>query len=107
VRQCVGQISSGIFDEASTHARKLTSFACLHGDLPFSLYSYQVPAYSEGHGFDLSTNIAGQSIAIRVGPLGAIFINDGGLQMEAGAKGPFDLAGAELSRKSPIRKPLI
>jgi len=78
-------------------ARKLTSFACLHGDLPFSLYSYQVPAYSEGHGFDLSTNIAGQSIAIRVGPLGAIFINDGGLQMEAGAKGPFDLAGAELS----------
>jgi hypothetical protein len=78
-------------------ARKLTSFTCLHGEFPFSFYSYRVPEYRKGHEFDLSTNVAGQSIAIRVGRLGAIFINDGGFQMHVGSKGPFELSGAELS----------
>jgi hypothetical protein len=78
-------------------ARKPTSFACLHGDFPFSFYSYKVREYRKGREFDLSTNVAGQSIAIRVGQLGAIFVNDGGFQMHVGSKGPFELAGAELS----------
>jgi hypothetical protein len=78
-------------------ARKPTSFVCLHGDFPFSFYSYKVREYRNGREFDLSTNVAGQSIAIRVGQLGAIFVNDGGFQMHVGSKGPFELAGAELS----------
>lgn len=78
-------------------ARKPTSFNCLHGEFPFSLYSYRIPDYGKDREFDLSTNVAGQSIAIRVGQLGAIFVNDGGFQMHVGPKGPFGLAGAELS----------
>jgi hypothetical protein len=78
-------------------ARKPTSFRCLHDAFPFSLYCYNVSNYRKGHEFDLSTNVAGQSVAIRVRQLGAIFINDGGLQMEVGSKGPFGLSGAELS----------
>ncbi|MHC2623882.1 hypothetical protein ACVIW2_005914 [Bradyrhizobium huanghuaihaiense] len=78
-------------------ARKPTSFNCLHGEFPFSFYSYRIPDYGKDRGFDLSTNVAGQSIAIRVGQLGVIFINDGGFQMHVGSKGPFGLAGAELS----------
>lgn len=78
-------------------ARKPTSFTCLHGDFPFSLYSYKIPEYRKNHEFDLSTNVAGQSIAIRVGQLGVIFINDGGFQMHVGSKGPFELADRELS----------
>jgi hypothetical protein len=78
-------------------ARKPTSFNCLHGEFPFSFYCYNIPDYRKGHEFDLSTNVAGQSIAVRAGRLGAIFINDGGFQMHIGAKGPFELSGAELS----------
>ncbi|WP_143029799.1 hypothetical protein [Bradyrhizobium brasilense] len=78
-------------------ARKPTSFTCLHGDFPFSFYSYKIPECRKDHEFDLSTNVAGQSIAIRVGQLGAIFVNDGGFQMHVGSKGPFELAGRELS----------
>lgn len=78
-------------------ARKPTSFNCLHGEFPFSFYSYRIPDYVKDREFDLSTNVAGQSIAIRVGELGAIFVNDGGFQMHVGSKGPFGLAGAELS----------
>ncbi|WP_338830243.1 hypothetical protein [Bradyrhizobium sp. 27S5] len=78
-------------------ARKATSFRCLHSEFPFSLYSYRVSNYRKNHEFDLSTNIAGQSISIRIGGFGAIFINDGGLQMEVGPKGPFDLSGSDLS----------
>lgn len=78
----------GIIDElrhchfVMQSARKTTSFSCLHWDFPFSVYFYKVSSYRPGHAFDLSTNLVGQSIAIRVGQLGAIFINDGGLQME-------------------------
>jgi hypothetical protein len=78
-------------------ARKPTTFRCLHGKFPFSLYSYSVPTYTKGREFDLSTNLYGQSIAIRLGPLGVIFINDGGLQLEVGKRGPFGLLGSELS----------
>ena len=78
-------------------ARKTTSFRCLHSEFPFSLYSYRVSNYQKDHEFDLSTNIAGQSISVRIGQLGLIFINDGGLQMEVGPKGPFGLSGSDLS----------
>lgn len=78
-------------------ARKTTSFRCLHSEFPFSLYSYKVSNYQKDHEFDLSTNITGQSISIRIGQLGVIFINDGGLQMEVGPKGPFGLSGSVLS----------
>lgn len=78
-------------------ARKTTSFRCLHSEFPFSLYSYKVSNYRKDHEFDLSTNFAGQSVSIRVGQLGVIFINDGGLQMEIGPKGPFGLSGSDLS----------
>lgn len=78
-------------------ARKTTSFRCLHSEFPFSLYSYRVSNYRKNHEFDLSTNIAGQSISIRIGQLGVIFVNDGGFQMEVGPKGPFDLSGSDLS----------
>lgn len=76
-------------------ARKPTSFNCLHSDFPFSLYAYTVP--NPRAEFDLSTNIPGQSVSIRIGQLGIIFINDGGFQMEVGPMGPFGLFGAELS----------
>lgn len=78
-------------------ARKTTSFRCLHSEFPFSMYFYRVPNYRKNHEFDFSTNVAGQSVSIRIGQLGAIFINDGGFQMEVGPKGPFALLGAELS----------
>jgi hypothetical protein len=96
-------VDSGMIDDLRhchfvlQSARKPTSFICLHGEFPFSFYSYRVPEYRRGHEFDLSTNVAGQSVAIRVGQLGAIFINDGGFQMHVGSKGPFELSGADLS----------
>jgi len=73
-------------------ARKATMFRCLHGPHPFSLYWYKIDENAETS-FDLSTNIVGQSIAIRAGGLGVAFVNDGGLQLNASAKGPFDLLG--------------
>jgi hypothetical protein len=78
-------------------ARKPTSFHCLHSEFPFSLYFYKVPNYQKSHEFDFSTNVAGQSVSIRIGQLGAIFINDGGFQMEVGPKGPFGLLGFDLA----------
>jgi hypothetical protein len=78
-------------------ARKTTYFRCLHSEFPFSLYSYRVSNYQKDREFDLSTNIVGQSISIRIGQQGVIFINDGGLQMEVGPKGPFGLSGSDLS----------
>ena len=65
-----------------------TSFRCLHGDLPFSLYFYEISDNEENRAFDLSTNVVGQSVAIRIGRLGVIFVSDGGLQMHVGPKGP-------------------
>jgi hypothetical protein len=96
-------VDTGFFDDLRQchfvlqSARKPTSFTCLHGDFPFTFYSYKIPEYRNGHEFDLSTNVAGQSIAVRVGELGVIFINDGGFQMHVGSKGPFELADRELS----------
>ncbi|QIO33209.1 hypothetical protein [Bradyrhizobium sp. 1(2017)] len=79
-------------------ARKPTSFRCIHSEYPFSLYAYTVSNPRNNAEFDLSTNLAGQSVSIRIGQLGVIFINDGGFQMEVGPTGPFGLLGAELSR---------
>jgi hypothetical protein len=100
-----GQIlKPGIIDElrhchfVMQSARKPTSFHCLHGRFPFSLYAYKIADSEDESEFDLSTNFFGQSISIRVGRLGAVFINDGGLQMEVGPKGPYGLAGEELSK---------
>ncbi len=96
-------VEPGVIDElrhchfVMQSARKTTSFRCLHSEFPFSLYSYRVSNYQKDREFDLSTNIAGQSISIRIGQLGVIFINDGGLQMEVGPKGPFALSGSDLS----------
>ena len=59
-------------------ARKTTSFRCLHNEFPFSLYSYRVSNYRKNHEFDLSTNIAGQSVSIRIGQLGLISVNISG-----------------------------
>ena len=78
-------------------ARKPTIFNCLHSPFPFSTYWYRIKYEEEEPQFDLSTNILGQSIAMRMGRLGTIFVNDGGLQMEIDPKGPFALLGAEIS----------
>jgi hypothetical protein len=77
-------------------ARKRTVFHSLHGVFPFTLYMYCIAPDERFGQFDLSTNMAGQSIAMRLGNLGAIFVNDGGLQLVAGAKGPHGLDGREL-----------
>lgn len=78
-------------------ARKPTLFRCLHSDYPFSLYHYQIASSDPADTFDLSTNIYGQSISIRIGALGVVFVNDGGFQLYAGAKGPFGLNGATVT----------
>lgn len=78
-------------------ARKPTTFRCLHGNLPFSLYFYEVADTGGDQEFDLSTNIFGQSVAIRAGRLGVIFVSDGGLQMHAGPGGPYALSGSAVS----------
>jgi hypothetical protein len=75
--------------------RKRMRFEGLHGPYPFSLYWYRISEPEDA--FDLSTNLGGQSIAMRVGRLGMAFINDGGLQMENGPGGPFGLNGATVS----------
>lgn len=77
-------------------ARKPTEFSCLHSDYPLSLYYYKINS-SGGSGFDFSTNLVGGSISMVLGNLGLVFINDGGMQMEIGPKGPFKLVGKELS----------
>lgn len=73
-------------------ARKPTRFGALHGPLPFTLYWYRIDGPEDG--FDLSTDIIGQSIAMQLGKLGLVFVNDGGLQMIHGDKGPYGLEGA-------------
>lgn len=73
-------------------SRKPTQFHTLHGTFPFTLYWYRIDG--PDNGFDLSTDIVGQSIAVRVGKLGFAFINDGGLQMIHGPRGPYSLEGA-------------
>lgn len=77
-------------------ARKRTVFHSLHGPHPFTLYMYRIERDEDFGDFDLSTNLLGQSIAIRLGSLGLVFVNDGGLQYEAGRKGPLDLDGKRL-----------
>lgn len=76
-------------------ARKPTRFEALHGPFPFTLYWYRINGPEEG--FDLSTDIFGQSIAMQLGKLGLVFVNDGGLQMIHGDKGPYGLEGATVS----------
>lgn len=77
-------------------ARKPTEFHSMHGEHPFTVYMYRIHD-DDGFGeFDLSTNLLGQSIAIRLGGIGAIFVNDGGLQAEVGPKGPLSLDGRRL-----------
>lgn len=73
-------------------SRKPTQFRALHGTFPFTLYWYRIDGADNG--FDLSTDIVGQSIAVRVGKLGFAFVNDGGLQMIHGPRGPYGLEGA-------------
>ncbi|WP_141245909.1 hypothetical protein [Mesorhizobium sp. WSM3862] len=99
-----GPIVSSEFIEELHHchflmqsARKPTVFRCLHGDLPFSLYHFKIADGGEDC-FDLSTNIFGQSVAVMAGQLGVCFVSDGGLQMEVGPLGPFNLAGSTVSR---------
>lgn len=77
-------------------ARKNTIFHSLHGPHPFTLYMYRIEPDESFGDFDLSTNLIGQSIAIRVGPVGLVFVNDGGLQLEGGSKGPLNLDGRRL-----------
>ncbi len=76
--------------------RKLTAYACLHGELPFTLYMYRIVASRHFSQFDFSTNLPGRSVAIRMGDIGAIAVADGGMQNEIGAHGPFGLAGHKL-----------
>lgn len=77
-------------------ARKRTRFVSLHGPHPFTLYMYRIEPDGDFGEFDLSTNLVGQSIAVRLGPVGAVFVNDGGLQYEAAAKGPLGFDGRRL-----------
>ncbi len=76
--------------------RKQTVFRCLHGTFPCTIYAYRILDVAGFGDFDLTTHFGGQSIAVRVGNLGIIFVNDGGLQMHAGDKGPMALDGLEL-----------
>jgi len=77
-------------------ARKRTIFHSLHGPHPFTLYMYRIERDEDFGDFDLSTNLVGQSIAMRLGPVGVVFVNDGGLQYEAGRNGPLNLDGRRL-----------
>lgn len=51
-------------------ARKTSRFSCLHSKFPFSFYTYTITDNGENGKFDLSTNIIGMSISIRVGNRG-------------------------------------
>lgn len=76
--------------------RKQTVFRCLHGAFPCTIYAYRILDVAEFGNFYLTTHLGGQSIAVRVGNIGMIFVNDGGLQMHVGDKGPMALDGLEL-----------
>ena len=98
-----GSILSRDFLEEFRHAqlilqsaRKRAIFHSLHAPHPFTLYMYRIEPDESFGDFDLSTNLIGQSIAVRLGPIGLVFVNDGGLQHEAGQKGPLDLDGRRL-----------
>lgn len=78
-------------------ARKPTVFSCLHGELPFSMYCYEISDKGENPTFDLSTNVVGQSVAVRIGRLGVVFVSDGGLQTHVGPKGPYALSGSTIT----------
>ncbi|WP_189587397.1 hypothetical protein [Rhizobium leguminosarum] len=80
-------------------ARKPTTFRCLHSDFPFSLYWYAVAGTGDDN-FDFITDVFGNAVAIRVGRLAVVFVADGGLQMEVGAKGPHELSGREVSLRT-------
>jgi hypothetical protein len=99
-----GNILESDFLEDLTHcslifqsARKETRFECLHGPFPFTLYWYKIEKEADAPSFHLVTNLFGQSIALRSGAIGLVFVNDGGLQLEAGPKGPFGLSGATVT----------
>ena len=77
-------------------ARKRTVFHSLHGPHPFTLYMYRIEQDADFGDFDLYTNLVGHSIAIRFGPVGVVYVNDGGLQYEAGRRGPLNLDGRRL-----------
>ncbi|RVQ68769.1 hypothetical protein EKN06_00605 [Croceicoccus ponticola] len=77
-------------------ARKKSVFQCLHGSFPCSVYMYRISPDETYGQFDLSTSIAGHSIAMRIGPIGVIFVNDGGLQLHVDMKGPLGLDGRDL-----------
>ncbi len=77
-------------------ARKRTIFHSLHGPHPFTIYMYRIEPDDDFGEFDFSTNLAGQSIAVRLGGVGVVFVNDGGLQYEVGPKGPLNLDGRRL-----------
>jgi hypothetical protein len=77
-------------------ARKRTKFESLHSDHPFTLFLYKIKEDEDYENFDLTTNLLGQSIAIRFSGLGMIFVNDGGLQHEVGPKGPLNLEWRKL-----------
>lgn len=77
-------------------ARKRIKFECLHAEFPFSLYTYKILEDHRYGKWDFSTCIPGMSVAIRFGALGAVFVADGGLQMEVASKGPFDLIDQRL-----------
>jgi hypothetical protein len=77
-------------------ARKQTVFHSLHGPHPFTLYMYRIERDIDFGEFDLTTNFLGQSIAMRLGPVGVVFVNDGGLQNHADQKGPLHLDGRRL-----------
>ena len=76
--------------------RKTITFDCLHTSHPFTLYVYQIEEDPRYGNFDISTNVAGQSICIRFGGLGFAFVADGGLQHHCGDLGPFNLAYRKL-----------
>jgi hypothetical protein len=57
---------------------------------------YRIERDDDFGDFDFSTNLVGQSIAVRLGPIGLVFVNDGGLQYEVGRKGPLNLDGRRL-----------
>jgi hypothetical protein len=74
-------------------ARKETKFSALHSEFPFTLYCYEILEDPRFAKFDLYTNVFGQSVAVRIGPIGAVFVNDGGLQHHVGLQGPFEMEG--------------
>ena len=77
--------------------RKRVEFKCLHKNkVPFTIYRYGVRKTPGVAQYNVSTNIVGQSVAMRLGDIGWIAIHDGGLQYEVGPKGPFGLAGKSL-----------